>query len=1054
LAAFVEIVVGLLVGSVSGLVIWLSGRKIAAPAADGSPAERFHDHRMRVIRVIAVALAVQLVLPAWLPFSEERVPLPALAQWPITLLASLIVLVAIAAGNFPARRALRGESWGFSEYLFDALRTGLALGGFWALIVAAPYLVHAAGRARWWVALSLCTVLMLWLRYHGKLAAFLLRARAVTDGRLLAHFGEILSRSQVNARPEILRVGSHRGGWVNALALPALPTSRILLTQRLLDLLEPAESAAIFAHEVAHLETFTPPRLRRAAFLQGLLVLAATALTPTLASCGADAATISLWLWLWVPCLLIAALRWARKQQTHETAGDLRAVELCGSAEALARSLSKLHAANLVPRRLAAAAERASTHPSLARRLQRIRASARSGEPLTEGVASRGTRAFPPLVLRSERPGEALVLDESHVHWIHGCAEPSTTSAPAAAGPNPHLLRASAESTRSVAYANLVELRLCVKRGRAEVRAVDTDGRISSFPVAPPDVAAVQQHLDLVDSQLAPVSRGARRPGIEARVAPLLAGLAPVILAQERLDSPGSTLCILLVALIASALRSRAWIAALSGMVLVHTLREAAQDPAVLSWAPHQWLGFLAMTGSGLWCLHLVRASSAPATAWAGGSRTGSPGTSAFALLLVALVFLVPQLLSPPDGFFLLHLHMIARDAPGAFLPLVGAGAALACSAGRMSRIVSGILLLAGASQLGFASDGFAVRFGGDPLVSDAPRMHLRRAVLTVKSETTVPGQLWHLRLSPGGTRFWGFTSEDSFGSPQVGAVVADFAGAQRTMRVEALDFVDDDHLLAVHWAEEQPELRRVPVDDPARVSWRLPLNVPGNAAALDLRVREGRWSLIYETYGVTVSLTGTVGNEQVVQHSWQHAMEGAAQRFASHAERALEVGWLLPGMSETSRPSSRFLGALQRSHVATRLRVLTPKGPREIGLSSLRVSCFNPEPGDTTVLCLAGNRRRDRIWAVSLDTGIWSPLAVAPPTWNRAWDGTRLGALEGTDLLVLDPRTQTGTRAHLDDTWQWSRELALRDSAVAFSRPTEDGRGTRVRVAQVDPVD
>src|SRR4029078_1752811 len=97
----------------------------------------------------------------------------------------------------------------------------------------------------------------------------------------------------------------------------------------------------------------------------------------------------------------------APKQQ-QETASDLRAVELTGDPEALIRALTKIHVLACLPRRCAQEVERAATHPSLARRIQAIRAHATlQSAPL--GAAT---------VIAAPTAGSYVVLDGARAYWL------------------------------------------------------------------------------------------------------------------------------------------------------------------------------------------------------------------------------------------------------------------------------------------------------------------------------------------------------------------------------------------------------------------------------------------------------------------------------------------------------------------------------------------------------------------------------------------------------------------------------------------------------------
>src|SRR6185436_4049018 len=112
-------------------------------------------------------------------------------------------------------------------------------------------------------------------------------------------------------------------------------------------------------------------------------------------------------LWIW-PCAVVVALfQVASRRQKNETASDLRAVALTGDAEALARALIALHTIARVPRRWGQERERQSTHPSLARRIRDIRASA--------GVAAATLDAS--TTFRAAAGADQVTFDAAHLSW-------------------------------------------------------------------------------------------------------------------------------------------------------------------------------------------------------------------------------------------------------------------------------------------------------------------------------------------------------------------------------------------------------------------------------------------------------------------------------------------------------------------------------------------------------------------------------------------------------------------------------------------------------------
>jgi hypothetical protein len=191
-----------------------------------------------------------------------------------------------------------------------------------------------------------------------------------------------------------------------------------------------------------------------------------------------------------VPLLLAVSLgrRTARRRKS-ETASDLRAVVLTdGNAEALVSALTKVHLYSRLPRRWPHATERGATHPSLARRVQALRAAVNAVEHPEAQVAA-PLRAF-----RSTTNGLVIAFARDRAYWFEGVAAGTPLEL--------HALRDAASSYRAIAYADLTELHLSVNDGNRVVDACDHDGRSWRAPIASDDVSAVQAALDRVDVKL------------------------------------------------------------------------------------------------------------------------------------------------------------------------------------------------------------------------------------------------------------------------------------------------------------------------------------------------------------------------------------------------------------------------------------------------------------------------------------------------------------------------------------------------------------------------
>ena len=215
----------------------------------------------------------------------------------------------------------------------------------------------------------------------------------------MSRFAALVSKCAL-AMPRFGYVSMRGGVFANAVALPSSSGSSVIFTDTLLSRLSEDETVAICAHELAHLELLRwgaaspgerrePPPHRR-----GRGDGPARARVVRLP--GARTAPLG----LAVRGRRGARLQWPVIGRRTRRPAICRAVALTGDAEALARALTTLHT---IARRAAAmgsgSASACSTHPSLARRIRDIRASAgAAAATLDVPTGFRAGNRAPPLV--------------------------------------------------------------------------------------------------------------------------------------------------------------------------------------------------------------------------------------------------------------------------------------------------------------------------------------------------------------------------------------------------------------------------------------------------------------------------------------------------------------------------------------------------------------------------------------------------------------------------------------------------------------------------------
>ena len=445
---------------IPGVASYLTGIRLVRLRDDPALPERLQA-RSALVGWITVATLVPVILM-----------LPGSRAWKVPL-----VILALVVGNYPSRRRIYEEQWGLGTHVIYLVRLWVAVGGFWVLLGFAPRLVLDGGPWRWAVASVLALVLFLWSTYYTNVFVWLLRGHPFSPPPLF----DRITRQARTRPPLLVRLEVPGGRIINAVALASLRRPIVAFTSSLLDILAPDEQAAIYAHEVAHLDEATPARQWRAELRNILAILIATVVPA--ARPHSSQIIVDTW-----PFILLAGLIYALSlSRAREERSDHRAVELCGDPEALAQALIKMTSFARMPRRWDADLEREATHPSLARRIQAIRR--RTGP----AAASMTAVAFP-----LGAPGRFVILGPDRITWLEGVA-PGTPV-------DPEVLRAQAARTQEILYADLLELRVTAGvRSAPRLVVTDKTGQVQTLPIPLENVSTIQGVLDRADLHLAPL---------------------------------------------------------------------------------------------------------------------------------------------------------------------------------------------------------------------------------------------------------------------------------------------------------------------------------------------------------------------------------------------------------------------------------------------------------------------------------------------------------------------------------------------------------------------
>ncbi len=443
--------------------------------------------------------------------------------WSWTAVFFLPAVVAFfLAGRYDFRRLFFGERCSVGTYPGFVLRYFLALSGHALALIAAPVLptlptdpVHQR------LVLAACVALLtLWNRYSLQMMLRLLMASPLDDPPLADALQRVHAKTTLPPI-QLCRIGPPGFVWANAFAIAGVRGRHVAFSRTLLERCTTEELAAIHAHELAHHEYFTDARLRtyeRLGYVQVLLVIPASLLMLRFR----EVSTLLALIWP----LVTFAFVYARLTKIHanELESDRRGAELCGDPEALISALAKLHAIARLPKRWESNAHK---HPSLARRIQALRASAASGDRAPD---------IAPLVIPCVDAGAFVIIDDTGIRWLSGV--------PAGTAPDPRELTLHASTSRRWTYADLRHLTIASPSARqpSAWRLDERSGERTTIPIAPDALIAAHAALDVADRHLEPPSVTGGSDRVMAALLVLLAlaaGPAWSVLLVAGVSAPG-----------------------------------------------------------------------------------------------------------------------------------------------------------------------------------------------------------------------------------------------------------------------------------------------------------------------------------------------------------------------------------------------------------------------------------------------------------------------------------------------------------------------------------
>jgi Zn-dependent protease with chaperone function len=872
-----------------------------------------------------------------------------------------LLVVARTAAAFPLRRVLYQETWSLGVYLSSFLRLMGAFFGFWVLLAGTPALIVLAGASGWIVALALAVLLLLLNHGYADVVLAVLAAKPIADASLIARFEGLLERAGLS-RVKLLYVDFRGGVFANAVALPSLRTPAVAVSSTLVERLDQDEVVAILAHEIAHIEHYSPRRLLRAGAAVAALVVLACMLPVALRLYYPSMSSVVGYIF---PAVVVVSMALqAQQRQQHETESDLRAVALTDDPDALIRALVKLHAISLMPRRWDTDFEQHASHPSLARRIQAILDRAgKAPAPLAQHLTFPGEEDGVSVTFEADR----LVLNEQ--------------------GDASHVL----------SYRGLSSLRVDARMNSVpKLVAVDNRRRRWEMAVRTGDVIAIQATLDAVDSKLGKASSPSKAPEAPTRLLALVAAALSLTIGQ------------VVAAMIAASVAL-----VKSGPPMVAAAAGALVAAAGLSWREEPLFdGAVRAWGSGV----LVAVAAVLLVAAWRSRNEEERGWPHAMTVLTAIAVASLGALSLSSGSAL-DLHQGAREWSAAVVAPAALAAALAFNRSRARRAWALVPAAAALAVASVGSTAFLDRFVDDPLLVQAPVIEVRTLDAPALAEHTLPSMVVTLALSPSAGHVAFSTADGETTTIKVGPV----QGPWTPFEAHQALFVSEARVLLLDRGRGGSVLSLVDAEAPQRIIWSR--RVPLQATDLQVVQQGAHWQMLGwdEDGRIAVALgdTGDAGDTALWSESWESPAEADQVQPISAADgrvMAIETDYSAFGLTDRSfwwlallagssfRPTARFW-------------IVDTDGAATLMTSRLEVTCrsgaLNPAHADCTAF--DGTRTRfvtltpgdDRPTPVATLDGRLFSVGSPASAWTAGW-------WRG-DLVAINPSTRVAVKIPFD---------------------------------------
>ncbi len=890
----------ILIALVPALEVWWRNHRLIRLIDDPAFPERLFADRLRRRTVLGVSLGLLIFT------GIGRL------SWAIPVL-----LVARIAAAYPFRKRVFEESWGFFTYLWFYLRLCLALFG-WIVVAFLPAVLGLTSTYQWASAVVFGLAAAVWTTWFSTAFRRILGATPVASPGILSRFERL--RDRCGLPPISLEQVAMRGGVLaNAVALPSLTGRAVVMTDTLAERFDEDELTAILAHELAHHEHYDRRRLIKRQIGSYILIMSGVIVPPVFQAVAPEAMMLAVV--VWVGAVFVGLGLQMQHRQKHETESDLRAVELTGNPEALARALTKLNAFARLPRRWSEETERQSTHPSLARRLQAIRDSSKTQtDPILEATPFADVQNETTITFRADV-----------VEWREG------------------------STAHEFAYGSLAELRIDLNKVAApQLLVVDAKGRRWEFALQPADVARAQATLDIVDVRLGRSQAPA--------VAPLLA-VHPVrilVWVSITLASSIGQIAVLIPALLA-AYRPASQLLAASGAGVVAASLVGWRDDPLRSYGLSQvWLdGVLFICGVALLVAAQMRRKIDDA----------APGKL---LALIVVCAASAWMMIALSGTTSLDLYRSVREWPSVSVLTLACGGSFAFARSKRLRQAAAPTLVVGFVSLFVGTSVFANRFVNDPFVVEAAEIVVKNLgaepPLRVHPMRFDPSLLW---ISPRG----GYVAISSEDDDENITIHAGPAGSELTsFSADEAASVDEHHLLLLERETRGSVLHLVDLADADRELWTVREPLRTSSVSVDRASRQ--WRLVgLDQAGRIASAEGHLGDSIVARTAWESpAGDGYIRPIAAArgAVLALESRSVFSPM-ENIFVRTPFLPSHFR--LETRLWNLAGRDAALVATSRADVECVGSATMNEPAVCGGFDGTSTRFFSIAAGLGQLEPL-------------------------------------------------------------------------------